>query len=158
MPNVAHPLSAVLLACLLCLNAAASMQQPSSPGALRGDWPTSSSGQAVLPAVAPSAADAPAAGEASPLPAPRPTVTSWGGAAAAPSALAPVPGQPGSPALLRRSSPEDAVFTQGMLPLDNHGRTVRALCTFPCYFLPVTCNLSLLRALQDINVPQRAET
>lgn len=130
MPVVAHPLLAVILACLLRLHAAANTQRPGPawPLAAQSDWPISRD-QAVLPAVAPSSADAPAAGVASPLPALQPTMARRGDTAA-PSALAPAPEQAEPAALQRRRLSEDTLFTQGMLPLDNRGQTVRALCTF----------------------------
>ena len=133
LPAVAHLLPAVAFACLLRLHAAASVQLPSPawPLAAQRTWPTSSKGQAVLPAAAPGAADAPFVGAASPLPAVQPTTASGGDAAAAPGARAQAPEQAVPAALQRRSLAEDAVFTQGMLPLDNRGQPVRALRTLP---------------------------
>ena len=150
MPAVAHLLSAVVFACLLRSHAAAIVQQssPAWPLAARMDRPTRSSDQAVLPAAAPGAADAPAAGAASPLPAVQPTTASRGDAAAAPSALAQAPEQAVPAALQQRSLSEDTEFTQGMLPLDNHGRAVRALCTLPGNtYLPGTPQPSLVSFL-----------
>ena len=147
MPAIVHLLSAVVFACLLRLHAAASVQQPSPawPLAARMDRPTSSSDQAVLPAAAPGAADAPAAGAASPLPAVQPTTASRGDAAAAPSEVAQAPEQAVPAALRQRSLSEDTVFTQGMLPLDNRGRPVRALRTLPGdFYLSDTCFYSLV--------------
>ena len=73
--------------------------------------------------------DAPSAGAASPLPAVQPPTASRGDAAPAPGGLAQAPGQAVPAALQRRSLAEDAVFTQGMRPLDNRGQPVRALRT-----------------------------
>lgn len=112
------------------------------------DRPTRSSDQAVLPAAAPGAADPPTADVASPLPAVQPTIASRGDAAAALGAPAQSPEQAIPAALQRRRLSEDTVFTQGMLPLDNHGRPVRALCTLPSdTHLPSTCQPSLVSFL-----------
>ena len=139
LPAVVYMLSAVVFACLLRSHAGADVQQssPAWPLAAPIIRPTRSSNQAVLPAAAPAAADAPTAGAASPLPAVQPTTASRGGAAAAPSAPAQAPEQAVPAALRRRSLSEDTVFTQGMLPLDNRGQAVRALRT-----LPSNCSLS----------------